>query len=35
MHTNFIVLRDAKIIFEGNAAQLVQSSDEYIREYIA
>ena len=34
LHTNFIVLRDAKIIFEGNAVQLVQSRDEYIREYL-
>ena len=35
LHTNFIVLRDAKIIFEGNAVQLVQSRDEYIREYLS
>ncbi len=34
LHTNFIVLRDAKIIFEGNAVQLVNSNDDYIREYL-
>lgn len=34
LNTNFIVLRDAKIIFEGNAVQLVRSNDDYIREYL-
>lgn len=34
LHTNFIVLRDSKIIFEGNAVELVNSNDEYIREYL-
>lgn len=34
LHTNFIVLRDGKIIFEGNAVQLAQSRDDYIREYL-
>jgi phospholipid/cholesterol/gamma-HCH transport system ATP-binding protein len=35
LHTNFIVLRDAKIIFEGSASELVHSSDEYIKEYLS
>jgi phospholipid/cholesterol/gamma-HCH transport system ATP-binding protein len=35
LNTNFIVLRDAHIIFEGNAAQLVHSDDDYIREYLS
>lgn len=35
LSTNFILLRDGKIIFEGNAVQLAQSRDEYIREYLS
>lgn len=35
LNTNFILLRDGKIIFEGNAVQLAQSRDEYIREYLS
>lgn len=35
LRTNFILLRDAKIIFEGNAVQLAQSRDDYIREYLS
>jgi phospholipid/cholesterol/gamma-HCH transport system ATP-binding protein len=35
LNTNFIILRDARIIFEGNAAELVHSDDEYIREYLS
>lgn len=35
LHTNFIVLREAKVIFEGNAVQLAQSPDPYIREYLS
>src|SRR5271167_1267663 len=31
----FLVLRDGKVIFDGDAHQLAQSRDEYIREYIA
>jgi phospholipid/cholesterol/gamma-HCH transport system ATP-binding protein len=34
LHTNFIVLKDAKILFQGNAAQLVHSDNDYIREYL-
>src|SRR5436853_1700753 len=32
---NFIVLRDGKVIFNGDAHELAQSKDEYIREYIS
>jgi phospholipid/cholesterol/gamma-HCH transport system ATP-binding protein len=35
LSTNFIVLRDARIIFQGNAAELVHSDDDYIREYLS
>lgn len=31
----FLILRDAKIIFNGDVHELAQSKDEYIREYIA
>src|SRR5580693_2305578 len=31
----FLILRDGKVIFDGNAHELAQSKDEYIREYIA
>jgi phospholipid/cholesterol/gamma-HCH transport system ATP-binding protein len=34
LHTNFIVLKDTKIIFQGNAAELVHSDNDYIREYL-
>jgi phospholipid/cholesterol/gamma-HCH transport system ATP-binding protein len=32
---SFLILRDAKIIFDGDAHQLATSRDEYIREYIS
>jgi phospholipid/cholesterol/gamma-HCH transport system ATP-binding protein len=35
LNTNFLILRDAHIIFEGNAPDLVHSDDEYIREYLS
>jgi phospholipid/cholesterol/gamma-HCH transport system ATP-binding protein len=35
VHTSFMVLRDGKVIFDGNAQQLGQVQDPYIREYIA
>lgn len=35
LNTNFIVLRDGTIIFQGNAAELVHSDDEYLREYLS
>lgn len=31
----FLILRDGKVLFDGDAHQLAQSRDEYIREYIA
>jgi phospholipid/cholesterol/gamma-HCH transport system ATP-binding protein len=31
----FLILRDGKVIFDGDAHQLAQSRDEYIREYIS
>lgn len=35
LETTFIILRDGKVIFDGNTPELAQSKDEYIREYIA
>jgi phospholipid/cholesterol/gamma-HCH transport system ATP-binding protein len=32
---NFLVLREGKIIFDGDAEELATSKDEYIREYIS
>lgn len=32
---NFVVLRDGRVIFDGDAHELAQSKDEYIREYIS
>ena len=34
-NSSFLVLRDAKVIFDGSVRDLVNSPDEYIREYIA
>jgi phospholipid/cholesterol/gamma-HCH transport system ATP-binding protein len=31
----FLILREGKVIFDGDAQQLVESKDEYIREYIS
>src|SRR6476646_1416121 len=31
----FLILREGKVIFDGDLQQLVQTRDEYIREYIA
>jgi phospholipid/cholesterol/gamma-HCH transport system ATP-binding protein len=31
----FVVLRDGKVIFDGDAEELAHSKDEYIREYIS
>ena len=33
-NTSFLVLRDAKKIFEGNAEELVNSPDPYLQEYL-
>jgi phospholipid/cholesterol/gamma-HCH transport system ATP-binding protein len=35
VHTRFLILRDHKVIFEGTAAELVASRDEYIKEYLS
>lgn len=32
---SFLILREGKIIFDGDAHELAQSKDEYIREYIS
>jgi phospholipid/cholesterol/gamma-HCH transport system ATP-binding protein len=32
--TSFLVLKDARKIFEGSAPELVRADDEYLREYI-
>ena len=33
--TSFLILRDGKVIFDGDAAELIHERDPYIREYIA
>jgi len=35
LNTQFLILRDGKIIFEGNAAELLRCTDPYIREYLS
>ncbi len=35
LETTFVILKDGKVIFDGNAPELANSHDEYIREYIA
>src|SRR6266403_2053757 len=32
---SFLILRDGKVIFDGDAQKLVSSRDDYIREYIS
>jgi phospholipid/cholesterol/gamma-HCH transport system ATP-binding protein len=32
---SFLILRDAKVIFDGDARELANSRDDYIREYIS
>jgi len=32
---SFLILRDGKVIFDGDVHQLAGSRDEYIREYIS
>jgi phospholipid/cholesterol/gamma-HCH transport system ATP-binding protein len=34
-NTSFMILRDGKVIFDGNATQLACTNDEYIREFIS
>ena len=31
----FLILRDGKVIFDGDAHELAHSKDDYIKEYIA
>jgi phospholipid/cholesterol/gamma-HCH transport system ATP-binding protein len=35
LETTFVILKDGRVIFDGNAPELAASGDEYIREYIA
>jgi ABC-type transporter Mla maintaining outer membrane lipid asymmetry ATPase subunit MlaF len=35
VHTRFLILREGKIIFEGTAAELMASKDEYLKEYLS
>jgi phospholipid/cholesterol/gamma-HCH transport system ATP-binding protein len=35
LNTSFLILRDGKIIFEGTAAELLCSTDPYVREYLS
>jgi ABC-type transporter Mla maintaining outer membrane lipid asymmetry ATPase subunit MlaF len=32
---SFLILREGKVIFDGDLHALAQSQDEYIREYIS
>jgi ABC-type transporter Mla maintaining outer membrane lipid asymmetry ATPase subunit MlaF len=32
---SFLILRDGKVIFDGDLRELAFSKDEYIREYIS
>jgi phospholipid/cholesterol/gamma-HCH transport system ATP-binding protein len=34
-NTSFMILRDGKVIFDGNATELACTNDEYIREFIS
>jgi phospholipid/cholesterol/gamma-HCH transport system ATP-binding protein len=34
-NTSFLILREAKVIFDGTAEELAHSRDEYIREYLS
>jgi phospholipid/cholesterol/gamma-HCH transport system ATP-binding protein len=35
LHTRFIVLREGKVIFEGDAVELANSADPYLKEYLS
>jgi phospholipid/cholesterol/gamma-HCH transport system ATP-binding protein len=35
VNTSFLIMKDAKVIFDGSAPELAASRDEYIKEYIA
>jgi ABC-type transporter Mla maintaining outer membrane lipid asymmetry ATPase subunit MlaF len=32
---SFLILREGKVIFDGDLLQLCETQDEYIREYIS
>jgi ABC-type transporter Mla maintaining outer membrane lipid asymmetry ATPase subunit MlaF len=32
---SFLILRDGKVIFDGDVRQLAHTHDEYIKEYIS
>jgi len=32
---SFLILRDGKVIFDGDLHQLARTQDEYIKEYIS
>jgi ABC-type transporter Mla maintaining outer membrane lipid asymmetry ATPase subunit MlaF len=32
---SFLILRDGKVIFDGDVHQLARTHDEYIKEYIS
>ncbi|MCU1307746.1 MAG: transporter, ATPase subunit [Acidobacteriaceae bacterium] len=34
-NTSFMIMRDGKVIFDGNATELACTNDEYIREFIS
>jgi len=33
--TTFLILKDGKVILDGDATELTATKDEYIKEYIA
>ncbi len=35
VNTSFLILKDGKVIFDGTAHQLSETTDEYIKEYIS
>jgi phospholipid/cholesterol/gamma-HCH transport system ATP-binding protein len=35
LHTNFIILKDAHILFEGTAEQMVHADSDYIRDFLS
>ena len=35
VNTTFLIMKDARVIFDGTALELANSRDEYIKEYIA
>ena len=35
LHTSFLIYRDGQVLFEGSAAELLRSHDQYLREYLS